>query len=157
MGVTVAPAASTEEAVVDAENIVSLWGLPERKFVTIRATMPIRATASAIRGGETPLCFIARMVTPTYPSQKYYSIRYCHKSAKLARNPHEVRLIERCARSGIVSGRLEIASKTPTVADEVTTVRSAALSIRSNLTEETGRLPAPSLELNGERHLGGAR
>ena len=33
----IAPAASTEEAVVDAENIVSLWGLPERKFVTIKS------------------------------------------------------------------------------------------------------------------------
>ena len=48
----VAPAASTEEAVVEAENIVSLSGLSERTFAAIRMTIPIAATASAIRGAE---------------------------------------------------------------------------------------------------------
>jgi len=154
----VAPAASTEEAVVDAENIVSLWGLPERKLATIRAAMPITATASAIRSGEMPLRFIARMVTSTYPSQKYYSIKYCHRSVKLARDRRDVRLIERCARSGIVSGGSEIGSKTPTVADEVTTVRSAEVALHQ--LKSRGRnwaITSQSLELNGERRLAGAR
>lgn len=48
----VAPTASAEEPVVDAENIVSLCGLPTPKFVATKRTTQIAATMSAISGGE---------------------------------------------------------------------------------------------------------
>lgn len=49
----IAPTASAEEPVVDAENIVSLCGLPPIKFVATKRITQIAATARAISGGET--------------------------------------------------------------------------------------------------------
>jgi hypothetical protein len=71
----VAPAASTEEPVVDAENIVSVRGLFKPKFVATKTITQIAATASAIRGGEKMIlrfmivCIMAR----PHPSQKQIS------------------------------------------------------------------------------------
>lgn len=67
----VAPTASAEELVVDAENIVSLCGLLP-KFVATKRMMQIAATTSAITGGENMMLrFMTHIMPRPRPAQKH--------------------------------------------------------------------------------------